>query len=169
MLTCFHIKSVALLFLLTPLSIYQNSDSEWDYQKNGSIGVSEERAGNAGKFRTYNCTTDDTTEKVVLWYAKRLGLPEDHSLVTAAEDGFSTLEQQKIVKTACGHDTDVRKDHTTMVAMLGPKHVHITFLHRRSFDGRQDVTISIAQSPAGTTSIVVITPIDGEFRRGRTD
>ena len=159
------LAGVLLPFLLTPYSICNGSDSKWDYTQEGSMGVSEERAGNAGNFRTYECTTSDSAEMVVLWYAKRLGLPKDHSLVTVAEKGFSTLENQTMIKTGFGHDTDDRKDHTSMVARLTPTHAHITFLHRSNFDGTQDVTISIASLPDGKTSVVVISPIIGEFRR----
>lgn len=159
------LSGVWLLFLLMPLSICHGADSKWDYTQEGSMGVSEELAGNARSFRTYECTTNDSAEKVVLWYAKRLGLPKDHSLVTAAEKGFSALENQTIIKTGFGHDTDDRKDHTSMVARLAPSYAHITFLHRPSFDGKQDVTISIASLPDGKTSVVVISPIVGASRR----
>jgi hypothetical protein len=148
-----------LPFLLTPFSICDGSESKWDYAQEGSTGVSEELAGKAGNFRTYECTTDDSPEKVVLWYAKRLGLPKDHSLVTVAENGFSTLENRTMIKTGSGHDTDDRKDYTSMVARLTPTHVHITFFHRPNFDGKQDVSISIASLPDGKTSVVVISPI----------
>lgn len=156
---------VWLSFLLTPFSICVGADSKWDYTQEGSTGVSEESAGKAGNFRTYECTTNDSAEKVVLWYAKQLGLPANHSLVTVAEKGFSTLENRTMIKTGFGHDTDDRKDHTSMVARLTPTHAHITFQHRPNFDGKQDVTISIASLPDGKTSVVVITPIIGEFRR----
>jgi hypothetical protein len=79
--------------------------------------------------------------------------------VTVAEKGFSTLENQTMIKTGFGHDTDDRKDHTSMVGRLTPTHAHITFLYRPNFDGKQDVTISIASLPDGKTSVVVITPI----------
>ncbi|MCA9123334.1 MAG: hypothetical protein H6822_08290 [Planctomycetaceae bacterium] len=148
-----------------PLSICDGADSKWDYTQNGSVGISEERAGKAGNFRTFETTTDDSAEKVVLWYAKRLGLPQDHSLVTRAEKGFATLENQTIIKAGHGHDTDDRQDHTTMVALLGPAHAHITFLHRPHFDSQQDITISIAQLPDGKTSVVVIRPKLGALRR----
>jgi hypothetical protein len=160
--TCIRALGVCLPFLLMPLSICHGADSKWDYSHDGSMGVSEELAGNAGNFRTYECTTNDSAEKVVLWYATRLGLPEDHSLVAAAEKGFSTLANSMTIKRAHGHDTDDRKDHTTIVALLDPTHVHITFLHRTRFDGKQDVTISIAGSPEGKTSVVVIHPIVSE-------
>jgi hypothetical protein len=159
------LSGVWLLFLLMPLSICNGADSKWDYTQNGSMGISEELAGNAGSFRTYECTTDDSTEKVVMWYAKRFGLPKDHNLVIAAERGFSALKNQTIIKTGFGHDTDDRKDATSMVARLAPTYAHITFLHRPSFDGKQDVTISIASLPDGKTSVVVISPMIGASGR----
>ena len=165
MLKNLPLAGVLLPFLLMPFSICDGSDSKWDYTQEGSMGVTEELAGKAGNFRTYECTTGDSAEKVVLWYAKRLGLPKDHSLVTIAEKGFSTLENRIMIKTGYGHDTDHRKDHTSMVARLTPTQAHITFLHRSNFDGTQDVTISIASLPDGKTSVVVISPIIGEFRR----
>jgi hypothetical protein len=153
------LSGVLLPFLLMPFSTCVGAASKWDYTQEGSMGVSEELAGKAGNFRTYECTTSDSAEKVVLWYAKRLGLPKDHSLVTVAEQGFSTLEKRTMIKTGFGHDTDDSKDHTSMVARLTPTHAHITFLHRPNFDGKQDVTISIASLPDGKTSVVVISPI----------
>jgi hypothetical protein len=162
--TSIRVLDVWLLLLLLPLSICAGDDSKWDYTQEGSYGVSEEHAGKAGNFRTYECTTDDSTEKVVLWYAKQLGLPKDHKLVTRAEQGFSNLEHQTIIKTGFGHDTDDRKDHTSIVARLAPTYAHITFLHRPHFDGKQDIMISIASLPDGKTSVVVIQPIIGEFR-----
>jgi hypothetical protein len=162
-----HILSMGvwLAFLLMPFSICDGADANWDYTQEGSTGVTEESAGRAGNFRTYECTTNDSAEKVVLWYARRLGLSKNHSLVTIAENGFSTLDNQTIIKTSSGHDTDDRKDHTSMVARLAPTYVHITFLHRPSFDGKQDVTISIASLPDGKTSVIVISPILGDFRQ----
>ncbi len=165
-MTTKSIVSVApLLLLMASFALCSGEEPGWDYPKSGPNGTSLERAGNAGKFRTYYCTSDDSAEKVVLWYAKRLGLPKDHSLVTTAEKGFSNLENQTIIKSGYGHDTDDRKDHTTMVALLAPAHVHITFLHRPGFDGNQDVTISISSSPDGKTSMVVIRPVLGEVRQ----
>lgn len=167
MLKNFLLSGVWLQFLLMPLSICDGADAKWDYTQEGSMGVSEERAGTAGSFRTYECTTNDSAEKVVLWYAKRLGLPKDHSLVTVAEKGFSALEKRTLITTGCGHDTDDRKDYTSMVARLTPAHAHITFLHRPSFDGKEDVMISIASLPDGKTSVVVISPnIDASSRAG---
>ena len=157
--TCIRVSGVGLLLLLVQLSICDGAESKWDYTQEGSMGVSEELAGNAGDFRTYECTTSDSAEKVVLWYAKRLGLPKDHSLVTVAKKGFSTLENRTMIKTGFGRDTDDRKEHTSMVARLTPTHAHITFLHRSNIDGKQDVTISIASLPDGKTSVVVISPI----------
>lgn len=82
--------------------------------------------------------------------------------MTIAEKGFSTLANPTIIQTGSGHDTDQRKDHTSMVARLAPMYAHVTFLHRPSFDGKQDLTISIASLPDGQTSVVVISPINGE-------
>ncbi|MCM2374726.1 hypothetical protein NB063_29230 [Rhodopirellula sp. ICT_H3.1] len=169
MSTHVRLGCISLCLALFPISVTSGSDSEWDYTHHGSMGISEAHAGRAGKFRTYECTTTDSPEKVVLWYAKRLGLPSDHSLVTTAEKGFSNLESQRLIKNAYGHDTDDRKDHTTMVAFLAAKHVHITFLHRPSFDGKKDVTISIAKVPDGRTSIAVIQPVVGQFRSSDSD
>lgn len=154
-----------LLCLLMPFSICVGADSKWDYMQGGRSGVSEESAGRAGNFRSFECTTSDSAEKVVLWYAKQLGLRKDHSLVTIAEKGFSTLANPTIIMTGSGHDTDQRKDHTSMVARLDPTYAHVTFLHRPSFDGKQDVTISIASLPGGKTSVTVISPTAGEFLR----
>ena len=159
-MTTTRIMSVGPLFvLMTSLAVCCGEESDWDYPKSGPSGISVERAGNAGRFRTYHCSSDDSPEKVLLWYATRIGLPEDHSLVVAARKGFSNLENDQIIKTSHGHDTDDRKDHTTMIALLSSKHAHITFLHRRSFEGNQDVTISIAGGPNSKTSITVIEPI----------
>ena len=150
---------------LAPASIANDADSLWDYTKEGSVSVSEEWAGRAGNFRTFHCTTNDSSEKVALWYAKRLGLPDKHSLVIAARAGFSKLENDKIIKTGCGHDTEKRKDHTTMLAVLSRQHAHITFLHRPDFAGMRDVSISITSIPGGKTSVVVMQPILGNFRQ----
>ena len=64
--TSIRVLDVWLLLLLVPLSICAGDDSKWDYTQEGSYGVSEEHAGKTGNFRTYECTTDDSTEKVVL-------------------------------------------------------------------------------------------------------
>lgn len=158
-----NIASVTLwLFLMTSCAICSGEESGWDYPQSGPSGISVERAGNAGQFRTYYCTSNDATEKVVLWYATRIGLPHDHSLVLAAQKGFSNLGNDQVIKTGYGHDTVERKDHTTMIALLSPKHSHVTFLHRRSFESNQDVTISIATAPDGKTSIAVIEPVVGK-------
>ena len=157
-MSALNIASIIPLVFL-PFALVGDEDTGWDYPKSGPSGVSVESAGNAGQFRTYYCTSDDSVEKVVLWYSKRIGLPKDHSLVLAAQEGFSKLENNRIIKTGYGHDTADQKDHTTMIALLSPKHSHVTFLHRRSFKGNQDVTISIAASPNGKSSITVIESI----------
>ena len=91
MLKTNNLVGTCVLAFLMPFSLCAGADSKWDYAQGGRSGVSDESAGRAGNFRTYECTTSDSSEKVVLWYAKQLGLRKDHSLVTIAEKGFSTL------------------------------------------------------------------------------
>lgn len=55
----------SLLCLLLPFLICAGADSKWDYAQGGRSGVSEESAGRAGNFRTFECTTSDSAEKVV--------------------------------------------------------------------------------------------------------
>lgn len=161
----FHRTSVlAILLLLVSHSASRSEDSPWDYSNMGRFGVSEMRAGRAGEFRTYHHTSNDAVEKVVIWYAKRLGLTEDDRLVVAARNGFANLENDRIINAGSGHDTDECKDHTAIVALLSRKHAHITFLHRQSFDGKQDITISITSTADGQTSIVVIEPTTSEAK-----
>jgi len=133
--------------------------SQWDYAAKGRVSVSENSAGAAGKFRTFHCTTTDSPETVVLWYAKRFGFPEKQSLVVAARNRFSTLENSKIINGGFGHDTDSRHDHTIVMAALSEQHTHISFLHRPDFAGKRDVSISITSMPDGKTSIIVTQPM----------
>ena len=161
---------IATLFMwmacLASASIANDADSQWDYPKaGGPAGVSEESTGRAGNFRTFHCTTKDSTEKVALWYATRLGLPDKHSLVMAARDGFSKLEKDSIISGGFGHDTEERTDDTRILAVLSPKHAQITLLHRPDFAGKRYVSISITSIPDGKTSVVVMQPILGNFRQ----
>lgn len=161
------IISVLTLSLLPLSATVHAADSDWDYRTD-SGSVSESHAGNAGLFRSYNFVTTDSIEKVVLWYAERFGLPEDHSLVAAARSGFGKLSAPLDVTTGYGHDTDKRKDHTTIVGSITSEHAHITFLHRPDFSGRSDVSISLSSVAEGT-SIIVVNSIAQSFRKGEQD
>lgn len=153
---------------LLPLSATVHAaDSDRDYRTD-SGSVSESHPGDAGRFRSYDLVTPDSIEKVILCYAKRFGLPEDHSLVAAAKAGFSRLPGDLSFKTGFGHDTDKRRDHTNMAGSITSEHAHITFLHRPDFSGRRDVSISLS-SVAGGTSIIVIQPVANGFRKGEDD
>lgn len=161
-----------LLSLLAGI-LYGNSSPEqashWDYSATGSVSVSEQRAGAAGRFRTFHCTTDDSTETVVLWYAKRFGFPEKQSLVVAARKGFSTLLNDRVINGGYGHDTDNRHDHTSIVAALSRHHTHVSFLHRPDFAGTRDVSISITSMPDGRTSVIVTQPLPKRSRQRADD
>lgn len=155
--------ALTLSLLRFPVAIHA-ADSDWDYLAD-SGGVSESHAGKAGLFRSYHFVTPDPIEKVVLWYAKRFGLPEDHSLIVAAKAGFSTLPGTRVVTTGYGHDTDKRQDHTTIAGSVTSEDAHITFLYRPDFSGGSDITVSLSTVTRGT-SIVVLRPIAEAFRKG---
>jgi hypothetical protein len=155
-----YVVFLALLFFsMTSIAVHGEDESYWEYPKSGPNGTSVEHAGKAGRFRAYYCKSGDSPEKVILWYAKRIGLPEDHSLILAARNGFSNLENYHINKAGYGHDTDDRKDYTTIIALLSSEHSHVTAVHRPSLEANHDVTISIASLPNGGTSITVIEPV----------
>lgn len=159
------LATFAVILSLLGLSVpVYAADGDWDYQAS-SGSVSESHAGKAGLFRSYDFVTTDSIEKVVLWYAKRFGLPEDHSLVEAARAGFSKLPGTLVVTTGYGHDTDKRKDHTTIAGFVTSEDAHITFLHRPDFSGGSDVSISLSTVTKGT-SIIVVQPIVEAFRKG---
>lgn len=131
-------------------------EDTWDYPS-GRNGVNQVAAGRAGQLRVFDCQTTDSVETVVLWYAKRLGLKDDHRLSVSASKGFDKLENDTDFNYGFGHDTDNRRDHTQMMAHVTPSHAHVTFLHRPDFKRPSSVTISIAESPNGT-SVHVIQP-----------
>ena len=70
----------------------QSFSQRWSYPKN-STGGEGESTGTASFSRSTRRTTDDV-EKVVLWYAERVGLAQDHTLVVNATAGFSKLKKR---------------------------------------------------------------------------
>lgn len=155
---------LGVFFVVAPTSL-KAGDSDWEYPSVGRGLTGKSSAGKAGQFRSFSSIVTDPIEKVVLWYAKRLNLPKDHRLIEFAKKGFENLEQEHSIGTGTGHDTDDRQDHTLVLAALTSKISHITFLHRPDFLGTKDVTISLTTS-SGVTSIMVIMPIKGAFRKG---
>lgn len=158
---------LGMLFVVAPTSL-KADDSVCDYPSAGRGLLSTSSAGKAGQFRSFSAIVTDPIEKVVLWYAERLGLPKDHRLIEFARNGFENLERNHSVGTSTGHDTDDRQDHTVVLAALTSKISHVTFRHRPDFSGTRDVMISLTTS-SGVTSITVIMPVAGESRKGNAE
>lgn len=151
-----------LLASVTLLPRMQTQAAEWEYPKDGGrTDSSKHIVGKAGAFQSYQTITQDSPEKVVLWYAKQLGLDDDHRLVRRANMGFRVSKNQK----------GVTKLHTLLVRgkmaeKLGgiyletvtPESVNVQMFVRPESDAQQDLTISIS-STAKETLITVIRSI----------
>lgn len=138
------------------IAVKTQGDDTWDYPS-GRHGVNNVSAGRAGEIRVFECETTDSVESVVLWYAKRLGASDDDRLSASAIKGFGALKKGRIFSYGFGYDTDNRKDHTQLIAHVTPAHAHVTFVHLPDFTQSSSVTISIAETPTGT-SVQVIQP-----------
>lgn len=153
-----QIALLSIFFCVVPTSL-KAGDTDWEYPAVGRGLNGETSAGKAGQFRRFSSITTDPIEKVVIWYAERLGLPKDETLVRLARKGFANLEQDQSIGTGAGHDTNDRQDHTLVLAALTTKISHITFLHIPDLEGTKNVTISLTAS-SGVTSIMVIRPTE---------
>jgi hypothetical protein len=123
-------------------------DGHWDYPNNSAGGVSE--SSGLVSFTNSTRRTTDSVEKVILWYAKRLDLPDEHELVEAAEEGFSNLDNRLSVRSGFGRDTTDREDHISMLGSITSKHAHVTMIYQPILTQKTDVVISITQTPDGT-------------------
>ena len=147
-------RLVSLPLLLLGIAATTQAADLWDYPA-GRRGVNQVSAGNAGQLRVFNCRTIDSVETVFLWYAKRLGLKDDHRLSVTASKGFSTLENSAHFDYGFGHDTKDKRDHSQMMAHVARNDTHVTFLHRPDFKRPSSITISIAQTCKGTSVHVI--------------
>jgi hypothetical protein len=120
----------------------------WDYPHDSAGGVGKS-TGPVSFSRSTRRTTD-SVEKVVLWYASRVGLPADHTLVTNAKQGFSGLNVRLDIRTNTGHDTDEKQDHLSVLGTITRTHAHVTMFYQPSRGRESDVLISISQSTVGT-------------------
>jgi hypothetical protein len=122
--------------------------SRWDYPSNSAGGVGESKG--IVSFSRSSRRTTDSIEKVVLWYADRLGLAKDHSLVENAKAGFSKLESRLEIRSGIGHDTESRQDHLSILGTITREHAHVTMIYQPNPAEKTDVIISITQTPNGT-------------------
>ena len=141
-----------LLFGATAEAVFAAESSEifsqrWDYQSNSSGGIGESTG--LVDFSRASRRTTDRVEKVVLWYANRVRLPEDHTLVENAKLGFSNLKNELDIRMGVGHDTDERRDHLSILGTITSKHAHVTMIYQPDLDKKTDVIISITQTPDG--------------------
>lgn len=150
-------RIVLVAVAILGMTVVAEADDKWDYPA-GRHGVNQVSAGKAGHLRVFDCETTESVETVILWYAKRLGLDDKHSLLAAASKGFDQLEKDTHYQYGWGHDTDDRRDNTFMsVHIRRGGHAHVSFLHRPDYQLPSVVSISIAKTPAGT-SVHVIQP-----------
>ena len=155
---------LGIFFVVAPTSL-KAEGSDWKYPSVGRGQTGESSAGKAGQFRSFSSIVTDPIEKVVLWYAERLGLPKDHILIELARKGFENLEQDQSIGTGAGRDTIDGQNHTMVLAALTTKIAHITFLHFPDLEGTKNVTISLTAS-SGVTSIMVISSTEDGARKG---
>ena len=120
----------------------------WDYPSNSAGGAGESKG--IVSFSRSSRRTTDSIEKVVLWYADRVGLAKDHALVKNAKAGFSKLESRLDIRSGIGHDTDNSQDHLSILGTITREHAHVTMIYQTNPAEKTDVIISVTQTPSGT-------------------
>ena len=148
-------KFASLLILIAVVSVSQVSGAEWEYPAGGPTGSGEASVGKAGQLHSYNTLTKDRPEKVILWYAKQMGLGEDHGLVEKANTGFDKLDRINTGDYIVVRDTDKEKSGALIIATLSADHAHVHIFIRPENDSNNDMTISITKTPMGTAISVI--------------
>jgi hypothetical protein len=148
-------NSLSLLVLALSLSSQQPAEARWYYPADGPTSQAEHSVGKAGDFRSYATVTKDSPEKVALWYAKRLGLGDDHALVKLANVGFRQIKTAQEGNHIVVRDTDVEKMGGLIAWTLSTDGAHVHILVRPENDSTRDISISIVQLSSGTSISVV--------------
>ncbi len=125
----------------------QSFSQRWDYPHN-SAGGSGESTGVVSFSRSTRRTTDNV-ENVVLWYAERVGLGQDHTLVVNANKGFSKLKKRLDIRSNIGHETEEMRANLAILGTITSDHAHVTMIYQSSLEEKTDVVISITQTPDG--------------------
>lgn len=146
---------VSLLLIVAAVSAPRPKADMWDYPAGGPSSTAQRSLATTGNFRSFATVTKDPPEKVVLWYAKRLGLGDNDGLVKAAEAGFGKLETPLEGHDGVAHDTDAEKWGALIEYSLSADSAHVHILVRPENDAAKDVAISINQSTKGTAISVI--------------
>jgi hypothetical protein len=146
---------LSLLLSVAAISATPSNSDTWDYPAGGQVSSEQHSLGKAGEFHSYSTVTKDSPEKVILWYAKRLGLSENNSVVIAAEAGFGKLKVPHEGRIGIVRDTDAEKWGALFNYNLSADYVHANLFVRPENDAENDLAISIHQSPQGTTISVI--------------
>jgi hypothetical protein len=128
---------------------------KWEYPAAGARGSGYLNNGRSGKFRTFALTTNDPVEKVILWYAKQVGLRDDHSLVKTASVGFSKIDTPSSGSWTIANDTDNKQDGCVISSHIASTHAHVHMVFRPDKNRDRDVSISITQTPKGTSILLI--------------
>ena len=157
-------KLASLLILIGAFSVSQASGADWGYPVDGPTSTVKHIVGKAGKFHSYRTLTKDSPEKVVLWYAKQLGLSENKHLVQMAKAGFHTITKSHSTSDILVRDTDEEKWGAVILSSLSADHANVQIFVRPENDPQNDLTISITQIPTGT-AISVIQSVPSEDKK----
>ena len=155
-------KLASLLILISAVSVSQASGADWDYPRGGPTNIGESSLGKAGRFRTCQILTKDKPAKVLLWYAEKLGLGENHGLVKLAEAGFDQLETNRRFEGEhiVIRDTNEEKWGALILWTFSAEHANVQILVQPENDPSNDVTISINQTSKGTFVSVIQVPTE---------
>ncbi len=148
-------RFASLFALVGALMVSQVAGAEWVFPEDGPSSSGHSSLGKTGRFQGYCTVTNHSPEEVFLWYAKKLELGENHDLVKKAQAGFGSSEKLNLLSYSIGRDTDSEKWGAIIRGSLSPKVAHIHIFVRPKNQSKNDVTISIAKTPAGTAISVI--------------
>jgi len=143
------------LLLMATVMVSPAFGTEWAFPEDGPSSSGDSMLGKSGKSYEYHTVTNHSPEEVVLWYAKKMKLGENHDLVKKAKAGFQSLDKQAMLSYNVVRDTDEEESGTIISAMLSPEIAHIQIFIRPENDPQNDVTISIAKTSKGTAVSVI--------------
>ena len=144
-------------------------EDAWDYPSGRKKNVGEVAAGRAGELRVFDCETTDSVETVITWYAKKLGLKADHSLMKTAAEGFQKLANPENLSFQIYEDTDKTRHHTQLTAQITPEYAHVTIVHRPDFERPDNLIISIAETPSGASIHLIQTLPESSGMKGSSE
>lgn len=151
-------QTIILLFLAIGLPAISakstNPIKDWDYphRSNGGIGESSDGLLAFGRSSRH---TLDPVEKVILWYADRLEVPNNDSLRKHAKEGGKNLDRKIGVRSNYSNNTDTKKNNLQILGTLTQTYAHVTFLYQPNRKKKTDVVISITKVPDGTDVQVI--------------